>query len=156
MTRADTTPRRRPIANTPSRTTARRPRSAITKIINQNEPFASDWGECMPTPPFAEPNAAGGYLLNISTFSVHPKDAKGEPLVAANSAQQHGTKNAPCSEGGLCVGFIEHGHWLRFDNVDFGAGGGHLRGARRRAIARGRDRTASGLAGGARARRLHR
>jgi hypothetical protein len=94
---------------------------AITKIINQNEPFASDWGECMPTPPFAEPNATGGYLLNVSTFSVHPKDGKGEPLVAANSAEQHGTKNAPCSEGGLCVGFIEHGHWLRFDNVDFGA-----------------------------------
>jgi hypothetical protein len=93
---------------------------AITKIINQNEPFASDWGECMPTPPFAEPGASAGYLLNIATFSVHPKDAKGEPLVAANSAQQNGTKNAPCSEGGLCVGFIEHGHWLRFDNVDFG------------------------------------
>jgi hypothetical protein len=93
---------------------------AITKIINQNEPFASDWGECMPTPPFAEPSAAGGCLLNVATFSVHPRDTKGEPLVAANSAQQHGTKNAPCDEGGLCVGFIEHGHWLRFDNVDFG------------------------------------
>jgi hypothetical protein len=95
---------------------------AITRIIAQNEPFASDWGECMPTPPFAERNAAGGYLLNVSTFSVHPKDGKGEPLVAANSTEQHGTKNAPCSEGGLCVGFIEQGHWLRFDNVDFGAG----------------------------------
>ena len=94
---------------------------AITKIINQNEPFASDWGECMPTPPFAEPGMAGGYLLNVSTFSVHARDAKGELLVAANSAQQNGTKTAPCSEGGLCVGFIEHGHWLRFDNVDFGA-----------------------------------
>ena len=94
---------------------------AITKIINQNEPFASDWGECMPTPPFAEPGATAGYLLNIATFSVHGKDAKGESLVAANSAQQNGTKNAPCSEGGLCVGFIEHGHWLRFNDVDFGA-----------------------------------
>jgi hypothetical protein len=94
--------------------------AAITKIINQNEPFASDWGECMPTPPFAEPGAAGGYLLNVATLSVHPKDVKGVPLVAANSAQQNGTKNAPCTEGGLCVGFIEHGHWLRFDNVDFG------------------------------------
>jgi hypothetical protein len=93
---------------------------AITKIINQNEPFATDWGECMPTPPFAEPNTAGGTLLNVATFSVHAKDAKGEPLAAANSAQQLGTKNAPCSEGGLCVGWIEHGHWLRFDNLDFG------------------------------------
>jgi hypothetical protein len=94
---------------------------AVTPIINQNEPFASDWGECMPTPPFAEPGAAGGYLLNVATFSVHSKDAKGTPLVAANSAQHHGTQNAPCSEGGLCVGFIEQGHWLLFDNVDFGA-----------------------------------
>ncbi len=42
--------------------------------------------------------------------------------MAAKSAEQHGTKNAPCSEGGECVGFIEHGHWLRFDNVDFGTG----------------------------------
>ena len=95
---------------------------AVTKIINQNEPFASDWGECMPTPPFAEPSAAAGYLLNVATFSVHPKGAKGVLLVAANSAQHHGTQNAPCSEGGQCVGFIEHGHWLRFDDVDFGAG----------------------------------
>jgi hypothetical protein len=110
--------------------------AAITKIINQNEPFASDWGECMPTPPFAEPGAAGGYLVNIVTFSVHPKDAKGVPLVAANSAQQHGTKNAPCTEGGLCVGFIEHGHWLRFDNVDFGAASGTFE-ARVAAVAQG-------------------
>ena len=47
---------------------------------------------------------------------------KGEPLVAANSVQHNGTQNAPCSEGGLCVGFIEAGHWLRFDSVDFGTG----------------------------------
>ncbi len=96
--------------------------AAITKIINQNEPFASDWGECMPTPPFAPPGTAGGYLLNVSTFSVHPEGAKGQVLVAANSAEHHGTQNAPCSEGGQCVGFIENGHWLRFDNVDFGTG----------------------------------
>jgi hypothetical protein len=69
--------------------------AAITKIINQNEPFASDWGECMPTPPFAEPGATAGYLLNMATFSVHPKDVKGVPLVAANSTQQNGTKNVP-------------------------------------------------------------
>ena len=96
--------------------------AAMTKIINQNEPFASDWGECMPTPPFAEPGAGGGYLINITTFSFHPRGGKGEPVVAAKSAQQHGTKNAPCTEGGECVGFIEHGNWLRFDAVDFGTG----------------------------------
>jgi hypothetical protein len=95
---------------------------AITKIINQNEPFASDWGECMPTPPFSTKNAAGGCLLNVSTFSVHAADAPGQPLVAANSVQHNGTQNAPCTEGGLCVGFIEAGHWLRFDGVDFGTG----------------------------------
>ncbi len=94
--------------------------AAITEIINQNEPLASDFGECGTTPPFAESTIGGTSLFNIATFSVHPKDAKGEPLVAAQSAQQNGTKNAPCTEGGLCVGFIDHGHWLRFDNVDFG------------------------------------
>jgi hypothetical protein len=79
---------------------------AITKIINQNEPFASDWGECMATPPFGLPGASAGYLLNVSTFSLHATGVTGASLVAANSAQHNGTQNAPCSEGGQCVGFI--------------------------------------------------
>lgn len=93
----------------------------ITKIINQNEPFASDWGECMATPPFSDTGASQGYLLNIRWFSMHPRDSQGARLTASEYADHQGVKNAPCTEGGLCVGYIEAGDWLRFDNVDFGA-----------------------------------
>jgi hypothetical protein len=94
---------------------------AITKIINQNEPFASDWGECMATPPFSDTAAAQGYLLNIRWFSLHSRGSQGARLTASEYTDHQGVRNAPCTEGGLCAGFIEAGNWLRFDNVDFGA-----------------------------------
>ena len=31
---------------------------------------------------------------------------------ATGFAARHGTQNAACSEGGECIGFIEHGHWV--------------------------------------------
>ena len=36
--------------------------------------------------------------------------------------RKNGTQNAPCTEGGECIGFIEHGHWVRYEQVDFGSG----------------------------------
>jgi alpha-L-arabinofuranosidase len=56
------------------------------------------------------------YLMNI----VSLKPGKGAPVVAGKPAQRSGTQNAPCSEGGECVGFISQGNWLRYDGVDFG------------------------------------
>jgi hypothetical protein len=61
---------------------------------------------------------APGYLMNI----VSLKTGVGAPLLAANVAERSGPRNAACSEGGQCVGFITPGSWLRYDNVDFGAG----------------------------------
>jgi hypothetical protein len=59
-----------------------------------------------------------GYLVNI--VSIKPS---GGPVVpAAGAAARSGTRNAPSSEGGQCVGFITQGNWLRYNGVDFGAG----------------------------------
>ncbi|MCX8156670.1 MAG: carbohydrate-binding protein [Verrucomicrobiae bacterium] len=65
--------------------------------------------------------ARQGYLLNVAWFRPVPNQGAGDCVPATRYSAKKGTQNAPCSEGGDCVGFIEHGHWLRFDNVDFGA-----------------------------------
>ena len=46
----------------------------------------------------------------------------GPRIEAAKHAAQQGIQNAACSEGGECIGFIEHGEWVRYDGVDFGTG----------------------------------
>ncbi len=62
--------------------------------------------------------AASTYLMNIVSF----KAAAGTLVPAVKASTRSGTKDAPCSEGGQCVGFITQGSWLRYDAVDFGAG----------------------------------
>ncbi|MCU0871462.1 MAG: carbohydrate-binding protein [Pirellulaceae bacterium] len=68
-------------------------------------------------------NKAGGeYLLNVAW--LQPANMA---RVAANSfTAKHGTQNAPCSEGGECVGFILHGHWVKYEKVDFGQNANQL------------------------------
>jgi len=63
----------------------------------------------------------GQYLLNVAWF--RPAGAPDAARIPATrlSARQ-GTQNAACSEGGDCLGFIEQGHWVRYDAVDFGSG----------------------------------
>jgi hypothetical protein len=58
------------------------------------------------------------YLMNIAAF----KPSAGVSVSAASSAAKNGTQTQPCSEGGQNVGWIVDGSWLRYDNVDFGAG----------------------------------
>ncbi len=60
----------------------------------------------------------GGCLLNVAWF----QPAKSAKIPATRYAAQNGVKNAPCTEGGECIGWIENGDWVRYDNVDFGAG----------------------------------
>lgn len=98
--------------------------SEITKIINQNEPVATDWSECMPTPMFSAAGIGGGFLLNVENFStsVHGQPVNAKPIPAASFSQQSGVQKAECVEGGQCVGFIEAGDWIQIDSVDFGAG----------------------------------
>ena len=59
-------------------------------------------------------------LLNVAwlRFGV----AETARRIPANSfITRQGTKNAPCSEGGECVGYISHGDWLKYGQVDLGA-----------------------------------
>jgi hypothetical protein len=60
------------------------------------------------------------YLLNVAWLRPS-KGAENVPKIPATSfAVKRGTQNAPCSEGGECVGFILHGDWGRYERVDFG------------------------------------
>ncbi|OQP53502.1 carbohydrate-binding protein [Niastella populi] len=70
---------------------------------------------------------AGGYTMleiyinsltgsgggNINAYSI---------VQAENYSSMSGVQTETCSEGGLNVGFIENGDWIRFANVNFGTG----------------------------------
>lgn len=59
--------------------------------------------------------AGSEYLLNVAW--LQPRDL---PRIPATSfAAKNGTQNAPCSEGGECIGFIINGHWVKYDGIDF-------------------------------------
>jgi alpha-L-arabinofuranosidase len=60
------------------------------------------------------------YLLNVAW--LRPAGEKAPRTPAASFAAQQGVQTAPCSEGGECIGWIEHGDWVRYDRVDFGQG----------------------------------
>lgn len=62
--------------------------------------------------------AKGGCLLNVAWF----QPAKAARIPATKYAAQNGVKNAPSTEGGECIGWLENGDWVRYDKVDFGAG----------------------------------
>ena len=68
-------------------------------------------------------NKAGGeYLLNVAW--LQPANTA---RVGANSfTAKNGTQNAPCSEGGECIGFILNGHWVKYEKVDFGQNANQL------------------------------
>ncbi len=67
----------------------------------------------------AEPAPGPQYLLNVAWLRAGKLGAAAN-VPAASFTSHQGTQNAPCSEGGLCVGFIEHGHWIRYPAIDFG------------------------------------
>jgi len=60
------------------------------------------------------------YLLNVAWLRPDGAGAGGSAIAATACAARHGTQDAECSEGGGCIGFIRHGHWVRYDGVDFG------------------------------------
>jgi len=61
-------------------------------------------------------------LLNVAWLRLGAEQTAGPRIPATSFAAKFGTTNAPCAEGGECVGWIRHGNWLRYDNVDFGTG----------------------------------
>jgi len=65
----------------------------------------------------------GQYLLNVAWLRPGQGSQK---IPAAGFAAQRGVQAAPCSEGGECIGWIEHGDWARYEKVDFGQGANQL------------------------------
>ncbi len=62
------------------------------------------------------------YLLNVAWLRPGKGTGSAGRIPATRYAAKNGTQNAPCTEGGECIGFIEHGHWVRYGQVDFGSG----------------------------------
>ena len=59
-------------------------------------------------------------LLNVAWLRLEGA-AQGDGRIAANNfAAQHGIQTAACSEGGECIGWIEQGDWVRYEQIDFG------------------------------------
>jgi hypothetical protein len=68
---------------------------------------------------FAEVDG-GGSLLNVAWLQPRAGTTPGTRVDASWFARDFGVTIATCSEGGQCVGWIEHGDWTRHDNVEFG------------------------------------
>ena len=59
------------------------------------------------------------YLLNVAWLRPGKGTGNAGRIPATSFAAKNGTQNAACSEGGECIGFIEHGHWARYDKFNF-------------------------------------
>lgn len=60
------------------------------------------------------------YLLNVAWLRPGSVSGSIGKIPATALGARHGTQNAPCAEGGECLGFIAHGDWVRCEQVDFG------------------------------------
>jgi hypothetical protein len=58
-------------------------------------------------------------LLNVAWLRPVNGSADTARIPATGFASKNGTQNAPCSEGGECIGFITNGHWVKYEGIDF-------------------------------------
>lgn len=95
--------------------------AGITAIINQNEPFATDWSECRWTPPFGlgPANRRGQYLVNLQSFNL--TDGNGRELVkpAVSYTSQNQTRKTPGADGKEYIGYTVNGSWLAYNSIQF-------------------------------------
>ena len=61
-----------------------------------------------------------GVLLNVAWLRPGDSAANRPRIPGTSLATRSGTTNAPCAEGGECLGWIMAGDWVRYDKVDFG------------------------------------
>ena len=66
------------------------------------------------------------YLLNVAWLRPGAGGGDAGRIPAAGFAAQQGIQKAPCSEGGECIGWIEHGDWARYERIDFGRRTGQI------------------------------
>ncbi len=59
-------------------------------------------------------------LLNVAWLRPNGGAGNAERIPANGFAAQQGIQTAPCLEGGECIGWIEHGDWVRYGSVNFG------------------------------------
>ncbi len=76
----------------------------------------------MPDSPAWLSKASSGVLLNVAWLQPGTGNDTNGRIPATRMAARHGTTNAPCSEGGECIGWIMHGDWVRYDGADFKTG----------------------------------
>lgn len=67
-------------------------------------------------PPWRDVQAPSGFLLNVVWF----RPGEAERVLAVDYANQSGIDTASSTEGVDCIGWIEHGDWVRYEGVDFG------------------------------------
>ncbi len=60
-----------------------------------------------------------GYLLNVAWLRPGAESNESQTIAATDFSGKTGTNNAACSEGGQCVGFIQHNNWLTYDKITF-------------------------------------
>lgn len=59
-------------------------------------------------------------LLNVAWLRPGGVAENAGRIPANGFAAHHGIQTAPCSEGGECIGWIEHGDWVRYERVNLG------------------------------------
>ncbi len=97
----------------------------IVEILNENEPFACDMGECAPTPAFTGATRYPkdtGYFFNLLMLKFYQDEQLVVTINAADYTQQQGVRKAPSGKNGDCVGYIKAGDWIHYVAVDFGTG----------------------------------
>ena len=89
----------------------------ITPIINQNEPFASDFSECRWTPPFTLARVEqASYLFNLLTLRLSTDSAA---TSATRFAVANQVQTASGLDGKSCLGYIRAGSWVAYDGMNF-------------------------------------
>jgi hypothetical protein len=93
----------------------------VTSIINQNEPFATDWSECRWTPPFdlVSTDRRGQYLINLQSLNL--TDGSGRELIkqAVSYTSQNQTRKVPGPDGKEIIGYTFNGSWLAYNSIQF-------------------------------------
>ncbi|MEI6783275.1 MAG: carbohydrate-binding protein [Verrucomicrobiota bacterium] len=62
----------------------------------------------------------GVHLLNVAWFRPGKGGDKAAQIPADRYTAKQGPRNAPCTEGGQCIGWIGDGAWVKYERVDFG------------------------------------
>jgi hypothetical protein len=65
-------------------------------------------------------------LLNVAWLRPGEDSQDAGRIPAAGYVAQQGVQKAPCEEGGECIGWLEHGDWVRYEQVDFGRSTGRM------------------------------